>query len=179
MTIPESVQAIGKYAFCDCRSLQSVTIPRSVKKIEKKAFSGCHRRMALIAPYFPISDIEKDDKLKACCGFARAYLENAAPDGEINAGYLRYIKSQRKDLYIDAIGDGALLHLLFAAKLIQPKDIEDLMWYKAYFHKDTEALIQEYRDRYLGPADPVKEAEQKRRPRRSPRRAWRNLRPPA
>ena len=177
--IPESVQAIGKYAFCDCRSLQSVTIPRSVKKIEKKAFSGCHRRMALIAPYFSISDIEKDDKLKACCGFARAYLENAAPDGEINAGYLRYIKSQRKDLYIDAIGDGALLHLLFAAKLIQPKDIEDLMWYKAYFHKDTEALIQEYRDRYLGPADPVKEAEQKRRPRRSPRRAWRNLRPPA
>ena len=122
-----------------------------------------HRRMALIAPYFPISDIEKDDKLKACCGFARAYLENAAPDGEINAGYLRYIKSQRKDLYIDAIGDGALLHLLFAAKLIQPKDIEDLMWYKAYFHKDTEALIQEYRDRYLGPADPVKEAEQKKK----------------
>ena len=179
VTIPESVQAIGKYAFCDCRSLQSVTIPRSVKKIEKKAFSGCHRRMALIAPYFPISDIEKDDKLKACCGFARAYLENAAPDGEINAGYLRYIKSQRKDLYIDAIGDGALLHLLFAAKLIQPKDIEDLMWYKAYFRKDTEALIQKYRDRYLGPADPVKEAEQKRRPRRSPRRAWRNLRPPA
>ncbi|MDE6902160.1 MAG: leucine-rich repeat domain-containing protein, partial [Lachnospiraceae bacterium] len=163
VTIPESVQAIGKYAFCDCRSLQSVTIPRSVKKIEKKAFSGCHRRMALIAPYFPISDIEKDDKLKACCGFARAYLENAAPDGEINAGYLRYIKSQRKDLYIDAIGDGALLHLLFAAKLIQPKDIEDLMWYKAYFHKDTEALIQEYRDRYLGPADPVKEAEQKKK----------------
>ena len=38
VTIPESVQAIGKYAFCDCRSLQSVTIPRSVKKIEKKSF---------------------------------------------------------------------------------------------------------------------------------------------
>ena len=72
-----------------------VVIPAGVKKIEKKAFSGCHRRMALIAPYFPISDIEKDDKLKACCGFARAYLENAAPDGEINAGYLRYIKIGR------------------------------------------------------------------------------------
>ena len=179
VTIPESVRAIGKYAFCDCGSLPSVALPRSVKKIGNYAFRGCHWRMALIAPYFPISDFERDDKLKACCGFARAYLENAAPDEEINAGYLRYIKSQRKNLYIDAIGDGALLHLLFAAKLIQPKDIEDLMWYKAYFHKDTEALIQEYRDRYLGPADPVKEAEQKRRPRRSPRRAWRNLRPPA
>ena len=119
--------------------------------------------MALIAPYFPISDVEKDYKLKACCGFARAYLENAAPDEEINAGYLRYIKSQRKNLYIDAIGDGALLHLLFAARLVQPKDIEALMGYKAYFRKDTEALIQEYRDRYLGPADPVKEAEQKKK----------------
>ena len=84
-------------------------------------------------------------------------------DGEVKAGYLRYIKSQRKNFYVAAIGDGALLHLLFAAKLIQPKDIEDLMGYKAYFRKDTEALIQEYRDRYLGPADPVKEAEQKKK----------------
>ncbi|MDE6591129.1 MAG: leucine-rich repeat domain-containing protein, partial [Oscillospiraceae bacterium] len=163
VTIPESVQAIGKYAFCDCGRLKSVTIPKGVKAIGKFAFRGCHWRMTLIAPYFPISDIEKDDKLKACCGFARAYLGNAAPDEEISAGYLRYIKSQRKKLYIDAIADGALLHLLFAARLVQPKDIEDLMGYKAYFHKDTEALIQEYRVRYLGPADPVKEAEQKKK----------------
>lgn len=140
-----------------------MTVPRSVKKIGKYAFSGCDFYMALIAPYFPISNVERDDKLKACRGFARAYLENAVEDGEVKAGYLRYIKSQRKNLYIDAIGDGALLHLLFAARLVQPKDIEDLMGYKAYFRQDTEALIQEYRDRYLGPADPVKEAEQKKK----------------
>lgn len=163
VTIPESVRAIGQYAFCGCGSLRSVTIPKAVKEIGKYAFRGCDFYMALIAPYFPISDLEKDDKLRACRGFARAYLENAVEDGEVKAGYLRYIKSQRKNLYIGAIGDGALLHLLFAAKLIQPKDIEDLMGYKAYFRKDTEALIQEYRDRYLGPADPVKEAEQKKK----------------
>ena len=163
VTIPEGVKEIGGYTFYGCKNLKTLTIPRSVKKIGKYAFRGCHWRMALIAPYFPIADFERDDKLKACCGFARAYLENAAPDGEVNVGYLRYIKSQRKNLYIDAIGDGALLHLLFAAKLVQPKDIEDLMGYNAYFRKDTEALIQEYRDRYLGPADPVKEAEQKKK----------------
>jgi hypothetical protein len=163
VTIPEGVKEIGGYAFYGCKNLKTLTVPRSVKKIGKYAFSGCDFYMALIAPYFPISNVERDDKLKACRGFARVYLENAVEDGEVKAGYLRYIKSQRKNLYIDAIGDGALLHLLFAARLVQPKDIEDLMGYKAYFRQDTEALIQEYRDRYLGPADPVKEAEQKKK----------------
>ena len=84
-----------------------------------------------------------------------------APDKEINAGYFRYIKNQRKNLYRDTIMDSALLYLRFAAKLLQPKDIEDLMKYKVYFSKDTEALIQEYRVCYLGPEDSVKSAKEK------------------
>jgi hypothetical protein len=40
-TIPNSVTAIGDYAFSDCSSLTSVTIPSSVTEIGRVAFSGC------------------------------------------------------------------------------------------------------------------------------------------
>lgn len=100
VTIPEGVKEIGGYTFYGCINLKTLTVPRSVKKIGSYAFRGCDYYMVLIAPYFPISDFEQDDKRKACRGFARAYLENAVEDGEVKAGYLRYIKSQRKNLYV-------------------------------------------------------------------------------
>lgn len=40
-TIPEGVEKIGKFAFSNCSTLQSVTIPGSVRIIEDGAFEGC------------------------------------------------------------------------------------------------------------------------------------------
>ena len=36
-----NIQSIGKYAFCWCTSLTSITLPNSVTRIEERAFSGC------------------------------------------------------------------------------------------------------------------------------------------
>jgi len=40
-TIPDGVEAIGEYAFAECRNLESVTIPDGVTTIEDGAFAGC------------------------------------------------------------------------------------------------------------------------------------------
>ena len=41
VTIPDSVEKIGKYAFHNCKNLTSVTIPDSVKEVGSGAFYGC------------------------------------------------------------------------------------------------------------------------------------------
>lgn len=41
--IPEGVISIGKEAFTECRSLQSISIPEGVTSIGEKAFSYCSR----------------------------------------------------------------------------------------------------------------------------------------
>ena len=41
ITLPESLSAIGAYAFGDCRSLGNIMVPASVLEIGDDAFSGC------------------------------------------------------------------------------------------------------------------------------------------
>ncbi len=49
-TIPDGVTAIGKYAFCGCKSLSSVTIPNSVTSIGDFAFYQCHGLESIAIP---------------------------------------------------------------------------------------------------------------------------------
>ena len=42
VTLPESITAIGDYAFCSCESLASFSVPASVEKIGMYAFANCH-----------------------------------------------------------------------------------------------------------------------------------------
>lgn len=48
--IPESVTAIGQYAFKDCVNLSSINIPNGVKSISAGAFQNCRRITALTLP---------------------------------------------------------------------------------------------------------------------------------
>ena len=133
VTIPAGVTKIGESAFHCCTSLQSVTIPESVTEIGNSAFSGCtgltsvtipegittiHKSVfenscpAIIAPHIPIDDFAPKNKPGACAGFAKAYLDGAALDEEIKAGYLKYIKGQKKKLYPTAIKNEELLRLM-------------------------------------------------------------------
>ena len=83
--------------------------------------------LALIALHISISNFSAVDKPGACCGFAKAYLDGAEIDEEIKAGYLKYIKGQKKKLYPAAVQHEALLQLMFAEKMIPRKDIDLLL----------------------------------------------------
>ena len=49
-TIPETVTAIGDYAFFGCTSLTGITIPAAVTSIGKEAFCGCTAMKELTVP---------------------------------------------------------------------------------------------------------------------------------
>ena len=125
VTIPAGVTVIRESTFYGYANLTSVTIPGSVKEIDKYVFQGC--RPALITPHIPISSIAREDKPGACAGFAKAYLDGREIDEAIKAGYLKYIKGQRKRLYPLAIQHEELLQLMFTEKLIVRKDIDPLL----------------------------------------------------
>ena len=148
MTIPAGVTEIGSWAFSGCTGLTSVTIPAGVTEIDSSAFSGCtgltsvtipegvktiHRSVfayshpAIIAPHIPVTGFDAADKPGACAGFAKLYLDGAALGEKIKAGYLKYIKGQKKRLYPKAIQHEALLQLMFAEKMIPREDIELLL----------------------------------------------------
>lgn len=48
--IPDSVRTIGKLAFADCTTLESITIPNSVVTIDEEAFFGCTGLTSLDIP---------------------------------------------------------------------------------------------------------------------------------
>ncbi len=124
VTIPEGVMEIGVGAFENCPGLTSVTIPESITEMN---YVFTDSSPMIVAPHIPISSFHAKDKPGAACGFARLYMEKAELDAEIKAGYLKYIKGQKKKLYPLAIEHEDLLQLMFAEKIIPKKDIDLLM----------------------------------------------------
>lgn len=124
VTIPEGVTKFGWWVFGRCANLQSVIIPESVKKIIKPIGDG---GPPLIALHIPISNFSAENKPGACAGFAKAYLDGWEMDEEIKAGYLKYIKRQRKWLSPEAVQYKELLQLMLAEKMLVRKDIAPLL----------------------------------------------------
>ena len=50
ITLPESMERIGAYAFCDWRSLKSITLPKSLKSIDSYAFCNCVSLKSITLP---------------------------------------------------------------------------------------------------------------------------------
>ena len=124
VTIPEGVTKFGWWVFGRCANLQSVIIPESVKKIIKPIGDG---GPPLIALHIPISNFSAENKPGACAGFAKAYLDGAEIDEAIKAGYLKYIKGQRKRLFPAAVQHEALLQLMLVEKMLVRKDFDLLL----------------------------------------------------
>jgi hypothetical protein len=156
VVIPEGITEIGHGTFRRCKNLQSVTIPKSVEEIDKSVFEDS--RPAIIAPHIPIDDFAPKNKPGACAGFAKAYLDGAELDEEIKAGYLKYIKGQRKRLFPVAIQHEELLRLMFAEKIIPRKDI-DLLLEECDRQNNiaAKAAVLDYAGKNLKPVDPLKE----------------------
>ena len=108
----------------------------------------------MIALYLPISSIAKEGKPGACRSFAKAYLDGAELDEEIKAGYLKYIKGQRKRLYPLAIQHEELLQLMFTEKMISWKDV-DLLLEECGKQKNNaaKAVVLEYAHQNFKPTD--------------------------
>mgnify|MGYP003537130052 FL=1 len=58
VTLPTSVNWIGRMAFSHCSSLKSVTLPKKLKKIEHSAFASC---TSLTSVNIPTSVTEIED----------------------------------------------------------------------------------------------------------------------
>ena len=133
-----------------------MTILAGVKKIDKSVFKNS--RPAIIAPHIPVGSFDAEDKPDACRGFAKLYLDGAEIDGKIKAGYLKYIKGQKKRLYPKAIQHEALLRLMFAEKMIVRKDIDSLLEEcDRQNNISAKAAVLDYAGRNLKPVDPTKE----------------------
>ena len=156
VVIPEGITEIGCGTFKRCKNLQSVTIPKSVEAIDKSVFEDS--RPAIIAPHIPIDDFAPKNKPGACAGFAKAYLEGTELDEEIKAGYLKYIKGQKKRLFPAAIQYEELLRLMLAEKMIVRKDIDPLLEEcDEQSNISAKAAVLDYAGRNLKPVDPTKE----------------------
>ena len=158
VTIPAGVTVIRESTFSGCANLTIVTIPGSVKEIDKYVFQGC--RPVLITPHIPISSIAREDKPGACAGFAKAYLDGREIDEDIKAGYLKYIKGQKKRLFPLSVQHEELLRVMLAEKMIVRKDIDPLLEEcDKQSNISAKAAVLDYAGRSLEPADPFAEME--------------------
>ena len=154
--IPAGVTEIWRGAFRGCAKLTSVTIPTGVTEIGKDVFKNC--RPVLIAPHIPISGVAKEDKPSACAGFAQAYLDGREIDEDIKAGYLKYIKGQKKRLFPLSVQHEELLRVMLAEKMIVRKDIDPLLEEcDEQSNISSKAAVLDYAGRNLKPVDPTKE----------------------
>lgn len=83
ITLPNTIQTIGRYAFSDCSSLVEVNMPKSLKRIEDHAFINCSSISALAIPdnvtYIGESAFED------CTGLERTIIGKGVTDIENSA----------------------------------------------------------------------------------------------
>ncbi len=162
--VPPGVTELEKGAFAGCKGLRSVAIPRNAC-VDKEVFVGCVRLASLemgdraiaitnredsagfelAALRVPIGEWKAKEKPAAVRGFALARQAGMEMEEALQAGYLSYIRRQRKRLYPLAVGHEEVLRLMIAEKMIPKKDVSLLLdEAEARQNAAAKALILEY-----------------------------------
>ena len=125
ISLPAHLEEIGAHAFCACSGLREVFLPQSVTRVSPTAFE--ETEAALCAPWLPISAFPAACKLQAICGFLSAEGRELEMPAEIRAGYVKYIRTQRRKLYPLAVEDRRLLHLMLRERMMDGKDLDEML----------------------------------------------------
>ena len=125
LTIPTSVNVIGDYAFCYCKSLTSVVIPSSVTNIGSSAFSSC----------MSLNNVDIHNGLTSISNSAFSHCENLTtitiPDSVTSIGdYVFYNCSNLTNITIPegvtSIGDYAFNNCSSLASITIPEGVTSI-----------------------------------------------------
>ena len=183
VAVPEGVTEIESGAFWFCTGLTRIRLPASLKKlhwgvflgrtslktidlfsrtitkIEGEAFDGC--AAVLRAPYLPIGVFDIRDKPRAVQGFVQLCQEKFEMPEDVRAGYLRYIRSQRRRLYPAALRTPELLYFMLREKMIPLDDVEPLLE-QAEGNTELTAALLDYQERQFTAGQRQRRQERKR-----------------
>lgn len=118
-----TARTFGKEAFAGCKAIEiqdDREIPFSEKVFSKE--SVCQ----LMTPHIPIGRIGSGLKIHAALGYIHMVCEGRSLDAELDAGFAKYVKSQRKRLFPLMASDAAVATYLLCEGLVQRKELPQL-----------------------------------------------------
>ena len=130
--IPNSVTAIGDYAFCDCDLLTSITIPNSVTSIGNRAFYTCDGLSNITIPS-SVTSISTS-AFHACSTLSRITVESGNPIYDSRNNCNAIIETESNTLIVGcrsssipntvtAIGDSAFYECYYFTNLNIPNSV--------------------------------------------------------
>lgn len=143
--------------FEGCKALRTVEF-REMKEIDwEELWYLSEFDITFSISNIPISSVSKDWKMKALLSFSRQDTGGEEIPEEIRAGYLKYIKGQRKRLYEAALDTPELMQVMVREKMIPQADFDGI-FEKAAQRRNPEltAMLLEYQNKNLVREDPVK-----------------------
>lgn len=100
LIIPEGVEKIGNFAFCDCWDLKKVVIPMSVKSIGCDAFVSCWRLKKVIIP----------ESVEEIRNYAFSYCNNlrevVIPESVKRIGHYAFYGCENAEIIVGKWADG-------------------------------------------------------------------------
>lgn len=98
VSIPNTVESIGEYAFSENKSLYEITIPDSVTNIGRRAFYSCSALLSITIP--ESVEILGEETFTNCSNLSTANVASKAVNGFTNCSSLRTVILQNTCKYI-------------------------------------------------------------------------------
>lgn len=153
--IPNTIKAIGSYAFQDCYGLTSVTIPKSVTSIGNMAFSGCSYLASIVvesgnANYNSanncnaIIETSTNTLIVGCMNTVIPNTVKAIGDNAFRDNY--FLEELKIPNSVTSIGQYAFYYCLRLKELNIPKSVTSIGNYAISYCADLEKIISNITD---------------------------------